>query len=247
MVLDEPDDALRAEQQAHDRQRAHQRAAGAAHAREPPQRERGDAHRGRHVPVHVDQRLQRAGAERVEPPDHVAGARAAGVRAGRGGERAGHDDQAAVDHERARRERHVAVAADPGAAAHAPDQHRAGEQQRHRQQVVRDDDRPREVERHGEPAEQALGDHAAGEHRARAAAGPAAAAARGTRARRRRCTRCRRPSRTAGCRTRSTRAMTSSGRNVPEQSGQLGQPRPEPVSRTPAPLSTISTSVASAP
>ena len=39
----------------------------------------------------------------------------------------------------------------------------------------------------------------------------------------------------------------SSGRNVPEQSGQLGQPRPEPVSRTPAPLSTISTSVVSAP
>ena len=38
----------------------------------------------------------------------------------------------------------------------------------------------------------------------------------------------------------------SSGRNVPWQSGQLGHPSPEPVSRTPAPLSTISTSVASA-
>ena len=40
--------------------------------------------------------------------------------------------------------------------------------------------------------------------------------------------------------------VSSSGTNVPEQSGQLGQPSPEPVSRTPAPLNTISTSVASA-
>ena len=40
--------------------------------------------------------------------------------------------------------------------------------------------------------------------------------------------------------------VSSSGTNVPEQSGQVGQPSPDPVSRTPAPLNTISTSVASA-
>jgi hypothetical protein len=40
--------------------------------------------------------------------------------------------------------------------------------------------------------------------------------------------------------------VSSSGTKVPEQSGQLGQPSPEPVRRTPAPLNTISTSVASA-